>query len=55
MGSGKSDDQGKVVKPNLNIGDTVLYSNYAGVEFEVSRMVFSYSHLHVMRAICSNE
>lgn len=36
VGSGKADDKGKTVKPSLSVGDTVLYSKYAGVEFEVS-------------------
>lgn len=35
MGSGKADDKGNVVKPSLSVGDTVLYSKYSGVEFEV--------------------
>lgn len=35
MGSGKADEDGNISKPNLSIGDTVLYSKYAGVEFEV--------------------
>ncbi len=33
VGSGKEDDEGKIVKPNLNKGDTVLYSRYSGTEF----------------------
>ena len=33
MGSGKEDDKGAIVKPNLNKGDTVLYSKYSGTEF----------------------
>ena len=32
-----------MVKPNLSVGDTVLYSKYAGVEFEVS---LKYDQLH---------
>ena len=34
VGSGKTDDEGKVVKPNLDSGNTVLYSKYSGTEFE---------------------
>lgn len=34
VGSGKADDKGSVVKPSLSVGNTVLYSKYAGVEFE---------------------
>ncbi|CAK0785269.1 hypothetical protein CVIRNUC_008475 [Coccomyxa viridis] len=33
VGSGKEDDKGAIVKPNLNKGDTVLYSRYSGTEF----------------------
>ena len=33
VGSGKEDDKGVIVKPNLNKGDTVLYSKYSGTEF----------------------
>ncbi|KAK9917962.1 hypothetical protein WJX75_000084 [Coccomyxa subellipsoidea] len=33
VGSGKEDEDGKIVKPNLNKGDTVLYSRYSGTEF----------------------
>ena len=33
VGSGKEDDKGAIVKPNLNKGDTVLYSKYSGTEF----------------------
>ena len=33
-----------MVKPNLSVGDTVLYSKYAGVEFEVS---LTRDHLHL--------
>lgn len=33
VGSGKEDDKGNIVKPNLNKGDTVLYSRYSGAEF----------------------
>ena len=35
VGSGKADDKGNVVKSSLSVGDTVLYSKYTGVEFEV--------------------
>ena len=35
VGSGKADDKGNVVKSSLSVGDTVLYSKYSGVEFEV--------------------
>lgn len=37
VGSGKSDEKGNIVKPNLSVGNLVLYSKYAGVEFEVCR------------------
>ena len=33
VGSGKEDEDGKIVKPNLSVGDSVLYSRYAGTEF----------------------
>ncbi len=36
VGSGKADDKGNVVKSSLSVGDTVLYSKYTGVEFEVN-------------------
>ena len=35
VGSGKADDKGNVVKPNVSVGDSVLYSPYAGTDFEV--------------------
>ncbi|KAK9830007.1 hypothetical protein WJX72_009164 [[Myrmecia] bisecta] len=34
VGSGKTDDKGTVVKPNLEVGNTVMYSKYSGTEFE---------------------
>ncbi len=34
MGSGKEDEDGKIVKPNLAVGDSVLYSRYSGAEFD---------------------
>ena len=33
MGSGREDDDGKIVKPNVEAGAKVLYSAYAGTEF----------------------
>ena len=33
MGSGREDEDGKIVKPNLSAGDSVLYSRYSGTEF----------------------
>lgn len=33
VGSGKEDEDGKIVKPNLAVGDSVLYSRYSGTEF----------------------
>lgn len=38
MGSGKADDKGNVVKPTVNVDDIVLYSKYAGTEFQVSML-----------------
>ena len=35
VGSGKADDKGNVVKPSVAEGDSVLYSPYAGTDFEV--------------------
>lgn len=32
-GSGKENDKGEVVAPNLKAGDMVLYSKYSGTEF----------------------
>jgi chaperonin GroES len=34
VGSGKEDEDGKIVKPNLAVGDSVLYSRYSGAEFD---------------------
>lgn len=34
VGSGKADDKGNVVKPTVNVDDIVLYSKYAGTEFQ---------------------
>ena len=55
VGSGKADDDGNISKPNLSVGDTVLYSKYAGVEFEVKDLkIFSQSGLPYMRNVVSN-
>ena len=53
VGSGKADDKGNVVKPSLSVGDTVLYSKYAGVEFEVSPFYGSSSLLACFAGIRS--
>lgn len=34
MGSGKGDEKGNIVKPNVEVNSTVMYSKYAGAEFE---------------------
>ncbi len=34
-GEGRKDEEGKVNKPNVTVGATVLYSKYSGTEFEV--------------------
>ena len=34
VGSGKKDDDGKQVAPNVTPGATVMYSKYSGTEFE---------------------
>ncbi|KAK9804171.1 hypothetical protein WJX73_008285 [Symbiochloris irregularis] len=34
VGSGKADDKGNVVKPNLSVGDLVLYQKFSGTEFQ---------------------
>lgn len=39
VGSGKADEKGNVVKSSLSVGDTVLYSKYSGVEFEVQLLM----------------
>ncbi len=33
VGSGREDDDGKIVKPNVEAGAKVLYSRYSGTEF----------------------
>lgn len=33
VGSGREDDDGKIVAPNVEAGAKVLYSRYAGTEF----------------------
>jgi chaperonin GroES len=33
VGSGKENEKGEVVAPNLKAGDMVLYSKYSGTEF----------------------
>jgi len=36
VGTGKKkEDSEEVVKPNVNVGQTVMYSKYSGTEFEV--------------------
>lgn len=38
VGEGREDEETKqVVKPNVALGATVLYSKYSGTEFEVGR------------------
>ena len=34
VGTGKGNEKGEIVKPLLNMGDTVLYQKYSGVDFE---------------------
>eukprot|EP00891_Asterochloris_glomerata_P002204 jgi/Astpho2/2204/Aster-03192 len=34
VGSGKGDEKGNIVKPNVEVNSTVIYSKYAGAEFE---------------------
>lgn len=36
VGEGKKTDDGAQVKPNVDIGATVMYSKYSGTEYEVS-------------------
>jgi chaperonin GroES len=36
VGNGRALKDGKVVKPELKVGDRVLYSKYAGNEFKIS-------------------
>ncbi len=36
VGNGRVLKDGKVVKPELKVGDRVLYSKYAGNEFKIS-------------------
>ena len=36
VGNGRTLKDGKVVKPELKVGDRVLYSKYAGNEFKIS-------------------
>lgn len=37
MGSGrKKEDSNEIVRPNVEIGQTVMYSKFSGTEFEVS-------------------
>lgn len=40
VGAGKKkEDSDELVKPNVEIGQTVMYSKYSGTEFEVSLLV----------------
>ena len=34
VGGGREDDDGKAVKPSVEVGSTVLYQRYSGAEFE---------------------
>ena len=34
MGPGRTDENGKIVKMNVKVGDKVLYSKYGGTELE---------------------
>ena len=35
VGKGKVTDDGKVVKPDVNVGDRVLFSKYGGTEVKI--------------------
>ncbi|MCX2739248.1 MULTISPECIES: co-chaperone GroES [Pontibacter] len=35
VGEGKVSEQGALMKPQVNVGDTVLYGKYAGTEISV--------------------
>ncbi|GAB3814047.1 co-chaperone GroES [Pontibacter rugosus] len=35
VGEGKVSDQGALMKPQVNVGDSVLYGKYAGTEISV--------------------
>jgi chaperonin GroES len=35
VGGGKKGEDGNTTKPNVAVGSTVMYSKYAGTEFEV--------------------
>jgi hypothetical protein len=37
VGAGKKGEDGATTKPNVAVGSTVMYSKYAGTEFEVRR------------------
>lgn len=37
VGGGKKGEDGNTTKPNVAVGSTVMYSKYAGTEFEVRR------------------
>lgn len=41
-GEGSKDTEGKVTKPNVSVGATVLYSKYSGTEFEVRHLIESW-------------
>ncbi|CAD7697874.1 unnamed protein product [Ostreobium quekettii] len=34
VGPGKKDEDGNLIKTNVNVGSTILYSKFSGVEFE---------------------
>jgi co-chaperonin GroES (HSP10) len=35
VGPGKKKEDGEISKPNVTVGQTVMYSKYSGTEFEV--------------------
>ncbi len=46
MGSGtKKEDSEEWVKPNVSVGQTVMYSKYSGTEFEVGRGIYVYDRV----------
>ena len=49
VGSGKADEKGNVVKSSLSVGDTVLYSKYSGVEFEVGFLLSGQGNINYTR------
>lgn len=51
VGPGKLDDTGKRVKPEVKVGDRVLYGKYSGTEFKFEKQEYLILNEHDILAV----